>query len=557
MSKNKAYTGRKLVRRITAVSIFILGLAISLILFFAVIEIALHAPPIDFSEELEIISKRVEKSNSLFEIIGVKADFYFAVADHIWLSWGILTSGLLLTAVVVLLTGKSGESGDKSRNHTYLQQERRQRKALEKRLENTDSKVLDSHENISDAFMLVGSDMQLIHANGVALDFFETWVEDIQQPEGHNLKDLIPDFQFSGFRKHLSECLEIDDAWEGEIKIGDEFLLIRIFPARTGVFVNFRDISHQKHSTSMLEVGQILLKQVSRNVHEPLAIVDLDWKYLVSSLEWRECFGLVHYKRLEGLSHLELLPDIPGNINALTNRIKQGKTLRTENVTHKINGKEEHVNWEIRPWKNQYGKISGCILQANFVTDDVQQQQRDKQEMRKEKMLAYHDMLTGLPNRQLFYDRLNVALAQAYRNLTQISLMFLDLDGFKAVNDTLGHDVGDILLKEVSARLKQCVRETDTVARLGGDEFTIVLTDVNNADNVAEVADKILKSVAEPFHISGNEVKIGTSIGISLYPSDGSTTTELVKTADTAMYRAKESGKNCYFFYEVPDDNPY
>lgn len=557
MAKNTSHISSKLVRNLSTISIFMLGATISIVLFFGVIEASLREPPVNLSEELEIISDRVENATSLFKIISIKAKFYFAAADYVWLSWSVLTSGILLTILVILLMGKRGESVSVSRTRMHLQQERRQRKAIAKRLEDTDNKILDSHENISDAFMLVGSDMQLIHANQNARDFFEAWVEDIQQPEGHNLKDLVPDFQFSGFRKHLVECLEIDDAWEGEIKVGDEFLLVRIFPARTGVFVNFRDISHQKHSTSMLEVGQILLKQVSRNVHEPLAIVDLDWTYLVSSSEWKEAFGLTQHNRLEGLSHAELLPDVPGNINALTNRIKQGKTLRTENVTHKINGKEEHVNWEIRPWKNQYGKISGCILQADIVTDKVQQKQRESQEMRKEKMLAYHDMLTGLPNRQLFYDRLNVALAQAYRNLTQIALMFLDLDGFKAVNDTLGHDVGDILLKEVSERLKQCVRETDTVARLGGDEFTVILTDINSSDNAADVAEKILKIVREPFHISGHEVNIGVSIGISLYPSDGSTTTELVKTADVAMYRAKESGKNCYFFYEMPNENPY
>jgi diguanylate cyclase (GGDEF)-like protein len=557
MAKFFSYTGGALIRYLTAISVCLLGVILSIIAFFAAIEITLREPSVDFSEELDIIAEKVEKANSLFEIISIKSDFYFAAADYVWLSWSVLISGLLATALLVLLVTKRLENVEISRTRLHLQQERRQRKAIEKRLENTDSKILDSHENVRDAFMLVGSDMQLIHANAVARGFFESWVEDIQQPEGHNLKDLIPDFQFSGFRRHLGDCLDVDDAWEGELKIGDEFLLVRIFPARTGVFVNFRDISHQKHSTNMLEIGQILLKQVSRNVHEPLAIVDLDWTYLVTSLEWGEKFGLTNHNRLEGLSHLELLPDIPGNIPALTSRLKQGKTLRTENVTHKVNDKEEHVNWEIRPWKNQYGKISGCVLQAEFVTDRVQQKQRANQEMRKEKMLAYHDMLTGLPNRQLFYDRLNVALAQAYRNLTQIALMFLDLDGFKAVNDNLGHDVGDILLKEVSARLKNCVRETDTVARLGGDEFTIILTDVNNADNVADIANKILKAISTPFQISGHEVKIGTSIGISLYPADGSTTTELVKTADQAMYRAKESGKNCYYFYEIPDESPY
>lgn len=542
---------------LTAVSIFVLGSFISTILFFYSIEVATKQPAINFADEVERVGVRIDRASSLLDVIDIQIDFYLQAADKLWMSWAILVSGLLLTALAVLLAGRRGESSNIAKVRMHLQQERRQRKAMEQRLSGTDDKILTGHENVREAFILVGPDLQLMHANPASYHFFESWAPDIQHPEGHNMKDLVPDFQFSGFRAHLLECLEVDQPWEGEIKMNDEFLLIKIFPARTGAFVSFRDISHQKHSTTMLEVGQILLKQVSRNVHEALAIVDLDWQYLVVSNQWKESFGLTKHQKIEGLSHSELLPNIPGNHAALLNRVKQGKTLRTEGVVHKINGKEEHVNWEIRPWKNQYGEISGCILQASFVTDKVLQQQRKKQEERKEKMLAYHDMLTGLPNRQLFYDRLNVSLAQAYRNLNQIALMFLDLDGFKAVNDNLGHDVGDILLKEVAGRLKKCVRETDTVARLGGDEFTVILTDINHPDNAAEVADKILKVIREPYKIAGHDVNIGTSIGISLYPSDGSTTTELVKAADMAMYRAKEGGKNQYYFYEMPDESPY
>jgi diguanylate cyclase (GGDEF)-like protein len=166
----------------------------------------------------------------------------------------------------------------------------------------------------------------------------------------------------------------------------------------------------------------------------------------------------------------------------------------------------------------------------------------------RENALAYSDALTGLPNRQLFNDRLNMALAQAYRQLGKVALFFLDLDGFKAVNDQLGHDYGDLLLKQVAERLKTCVRSTDTVARLGGDEFTIILAIRDKAD-AKQVAEKILATVRVPYDLNGKVAdKVGTSIGIALYPQDGSQAADLMRKADASMYAAKQAGKNTFRF---------
>jgi diguanylate cyclase (GGDEF)-like protein len=163
--------------------------------------------------------------------------------------------------------------------------------------------------------------------------------------------------------------------------------------------------------------------------------------------------------------------------------------------------------------------------------------------------LAHYDHLTGLANRALFRDRLNQSLARADRNNTQVALMFLDLDNFKAINDTLGHDAGDLLLQGVSERIRRCVRKTDTVARLGGDEFTVILEGITSMQDPAMVAQKILDSLLMPFNLSGHEVFITTSIGITIYPSDSETIKDLLKFADRAMYRAKEQGCNHYQFY--------
>jgi diguanylate cyclase (GGDEF)-like protein/PAS domain S-box-containing protein len=165
---------------------------------------------------------------------------------------------------------------------------------------------------------------------------------------------------------------------------------------------------------------------------------------------------------------------------------------------------------------------------------------------------AYHDALTGLPNRVLFRDRVNQAVAQ--RHTDGIALLFLDLDHFKLINDTLGHTVGDWLLKEVAFRLKKTVRDGDTVARLGGDEFTILLPETSRSEDAAHVAQKILDVISSPLRLDNHDVYITTSIGISLCPSDGNDSETLIKCADNAMYRAKELGRNNYQLWS-PDLN--
>ena len=162
---------------------------------------------------------------------------------------------------------------------------------------------------------------------------------------------------------------------------------------------------------------------------------------------------------------------------------------------------------------------------------------------------AYHDVLTNLPNRLLFRDRLGQAILQSKRNQTELATMFIDLDRFKHVNDTFGHDKGDELLLEVTSRLKSCLRKGDTLARQGGDEFTVVLPDLHVRDDARKVADKFLECLNLPFDLGGNKVTISASIGIAIFPHDGETIDELMRRADAAMYHIKGQGKNGQAFY--------
>jgi diguanylate cyclase (GGDEF)-like protein len=200
------------------------------------------------------------------------------------------------------------------------------------------------------------------------------------------------------------------------------------------------------------------------------------------------------------------------------------------------------VQQTITPIHDNEGKITHFIS----ILEDITAQ---KEIAARIEYLAQHDTLTGLPNRSLFYDRLRQALAQAKRNAQMSALMFIDLDRFKRVNDTLGHHVGDLLLQSVAQRIKDCVRESDTVARLAGDEFTVLLPQVEKHQDAAAVAEKIVAALTEPFQLDGHEVHSGGSIGIAIYPEDASDSEALIKCADTAMYIAKEKGRNTFWFF--------
>lgn len=171
---------------------------------------------------------------------------------------------------------------------------------------------------------------------------------------------------------------------------------------------------------------------------------------------------------------------------------------------------------------------------------------------------AYHDLLTHLPNRALLRDRLGLAISQAKREKDMLAVMFLDLDRFKNINDSLGHMIGDELLQQVSTRLKSCLREGDTLARFGGDEFTLLLPKISDRrEDVSKIAEKIITMLKQPFMIDGHELYVSASIGVSMYPQDGSNMDMLIKNADIAMYHVKDQGKNAYKFFSNDMNTPY
>lgn len=190
---------------------------------------------------------------------------------------------------------------------------------------------------------------------------------------------------------------------------------------------------------------------------------------------------------------------------------------------------------------------------THFFTGMLRDISEQKLALKRIEQLAHYDALTHLPNRTLFYDRLGQSITIAKRHQRSIALMYIDLDGFKKVNDKMGHHMGDLLLAQVAERLRLCVRESDTLARLGGDEFTILLNDTHERENVEMVARKIVESIAQPFDLEGKPAHIGASIGIARYPEDANTSGTLLIVADKAMYVAKAAGKNTYRFGTAGD----
>jgi len=208
--------------------------------------------------------------------------------------------------------------------------------------------------------------------------------------------------------------------------------------------------------------------------------------------------------------------------------------------THKLqNGESRNLEIKFLPQIGDHGKFLGGFAVTTDITEHKLAEERIQH-------VAHHDSLTGLPNRLLFNDRLNQAISLAKRDARQIALLFIDLDKFKAVNDTLGHAAGDELLKRVAAKILRQIRESDTVARVGGDEFTVILPDIARREQAETVAGKIIAALAAPFQFGSRKqsVEIGTSIGIAFYPADARDASALVKAADAAMYSAKQAGSS-------------
>lgn len=271
-------------------------------------------------------------------------------------------------------------------------------------------------------------------------------------------------------------------------------------------------------------------------------IFDLNGRLVYANKAFGKAFNKTP-SELVGASLFALLAPFSQDIRERVRLIKDSlETWCGEVTVIQPDGKPVTFENLLVPVISPEGKCEAVAGSARDITERKASEERARRS-------ANHDYLTDLPNRSLFRERLGHEMRHSGRTGLPLALLFVDLDGFKGVNDQFGHLAGDQLLQQVAARISGCVRDTDTVARLGGDEFTIVLTDVTMPDHVDSVARKILEALDRPFDLRTGSVSISGSIGIALYPADAKRMEELIRKADTAMYAAKNAGRNRYSFF--------
>ncbi len=313
--------------------------------------------------------------------------------------------------------------------------------------------------------------------------------------------------------------------------------------------------------TSELKQSYEFIKTVMNSMQDPILVIDVKTFQIIdvntAFLDEFTCIKSdVIGKTCYEATHNQTSPCSPPNdLCPLTETIRTKGHSMAEHVHVDGHGEKKYVEVLTSPILDEQGNV----MQALHIARDVTERKKATEQIQ---FLAYYDGLTGLPNRRFYKELLVRAIQYAERYEKILAVLFIDLDGFKRVNDTLGHDAGDQLLKEVGGRLEQCVRKSDYVARqreegtvpdmvsrIGGDEFIVLLNDVAQGRDAARVAQRMLKSVAAPCTLNGQEVRISASIGIALFPADGKDAEMLLKGSDIAMYHAKEQGKDNYKFY--------
>jgi len=306
-----------------------------------------------------------------------------------------------------------------------------------------------------------------------------------------------------------------------------------------------KDIQDLRQTEQLLKDSERRFRGAFENAPIGILLVNAAGRIFEANRFAAELLAYDDARALENVHISRLIPaEDRGQFKETLERVMSGseETVRTEKRMLCRDGLQIWTNFHMGIQRGKEDSAPYCILQLADITEMKNSQRRIER-------MAFYDTLTDLANRRLFFDRLGGAITHAQRSGTLAALLYLDLDQFKRVNDTLGHEMGDVLLQEVATRLSQCVRSGDTVGRPGGDEFTMLLTDIRAPTDAGYVADKVLESLRSPINLSGHQIVITTSIGITIIPEDGTEPNVLMKNADLAMYRAKDHGRNNYQFY--------
>ncbi len=323
----------------------------------------------------------------------------------------------------------------------------------------------------------------------------------------------------------------------------------------TGMVGYAQDITLRKKSEKKLKEQHTYLQSIIDSVDDPIMVIKEDYtvevmnnnlkKSLVNPViadrDNPKCYEISHNRSTpcDGFDHPCPLRDV----------LKSKKHITVVHNHDTQDGKDRYIELSASPLFDKEKNCIGIIESARDITGHISVQDELREQRNILDHQAHHDALTSLPNRVLFNDRVNQGIEKGKRNNTKFAILFIDLDHFKEINDTLGHAVGDEILKIVSSRLQTVVRDEDTVARLGGDEFTIIVENLSQIQDAGLVSSKILESLSELMLVNENALNISSSIGISIYPDNATTYENLLKHADSAMYTAKDKGRNNYQYY--------
>lgn len=526
--------------------ILVLGFVLTLTVLVFVTELLGAMPPVDIA----LIDKAYWQQPVGEGMFQNHLNYILFMLKNVWVLWIVPLAGVLLTLMALRGEHAAEMTAYLERIHVVEQALKEARDKADFFAENWDAinrKFDELFAMNGEGWLLVDSSRSIRRWSRMALTLAQKGNPSILSLEGHRIEDVVSAVNLN---QAIQAVFNEGKVWCGEVQVPafNEWLMVWVFPFGNEVALVLRDISSQHRDRGFLQNSEVLLRQIVEESPRPVAVLDGSWRYMYVSHQWFDVMGISPTTPLLGQDHRQIVPEFPPDVRVLEQQLESGQTVGREEDRRMLQGREVVLNWNIRLWRDAVGRPGGYIFTVSDTTETVRLRHQVSQAQDRENALAYSDALTGLPNRQLFNDRLNMALAQAYRQLGKVALFFLDLDGFKQVNDQLGHDYGDLLLKQVAERLKTCVRQTDTVARLGGDEFTIILS-IRDRNDAEQVAQKILSVVAEPYDLNGKVADhVGASIGIALYPQDGAQAADLIKKSDAAMYASKQAGKRTYRF---------
>jgi diguanylate cyclase (GGDEF)-like protein/PAS domain S-box-containing protein len=418
----------------------------------------------------------------------------------------------------------------------------RERKRAESEVRRVLTLLQSTLESTADGILVVGDRNRILTYNQRFCDMWRIPAELMATEKNRKLLEYVLDQL-----EHPEEFVRIVDSLYAqpqaesydliEFKDGRRFERYSIGRDVEGTDVrvwSFRDITSRFQSEQLLRDSELRYRLLFEQNAAGVCVTTVGGQVLDCNITFATMLGYAR-PELIGMSMGDLYVR-HSERHELVSLLRDCRALNSVEV--ELHRRDGSSAWVL---KNLMLVGDGAEAKIHTTLVDISDRKRAEEQI---EFHAYHDVLTGLPNRKLFTDRLGQSLNRSRRSNRAVAVMFVDLDHFKTINDTLGHTAGDELLLEMSRRLKECIRDDDTVARIGGDEFTIILSDLRQPEDAAAVAQKILETVQIPLSISGMPIEVTASVGIALFPVDGGDPESLLRNADSAMYRAKESGRN-------------